>query len=113
MKYIYIAGPYSNGDPVLNVRLAIQTAERLVARGFIPFIPHLTMFWHLLLPHYINYWYEYDLAWLDKCDGLLRLPGKSKGLIKKSRSLRKKEYQYIMMYLMLVGVMRNNVHFLA
>ena len=90
MKYIYIAGPYSNGDTVLNVRLAIQSAERLVARGFVPFIPHLTMFWHLLLPHDIGYWYEYDLAWLDKCDCLLRLPGSSKGADKEVEVAKKK-----------------------
>jgi hypothetical protein len=78
-RYIYIAGPYSRGDTVLNVRNAVMAADQLMMLGFIPYIPHLTMFWHILLPHDYQFWLDYDLKWLDKCDGLLRLPGDSKG----------------------------------
>ncbi len=79
MKYIYVAGPYTGGDPVLNTRKAIEAGEQLRALGFVPFIPHLTHLWHLISPHDIDYWYEYDNEWIRKCDALLRLPGKSKG----------------------------------
>ena len=79
MKYIYVAGPYTNDDPVLNVRKAIEAGEQLIALGFVPFIPHLTHLWHLISPHDIEYWYEYDNEWIRKCDALLRLPGESKG----------------------------------
>ena len=79
MKYIYVAGPYSNGDPVINTRKAIEAGEQLRALGFVPFIPHLTHLWHLISPHGIDYWYAYDDEWLRKCDALLRLPGDSEG----------------------------------
>ena len=79
MKYIYVAGPYSNGDPVLNTRKAIEAGELLIELGFVPFIPHLTHLWHLVSPHEIDYWYDYDNEWLNKCDALLRLPGESEG----------------------------------
>lgn len=79
MSYIYIAGPYSKDDPVINTANAIKAAEILVSHGYTPYIPHLTMFWHFIIPHEIDYWYKYDLEWLDKCDCLLRLPGKSSG----------------------------------
>jgi hypothetical protein len=79
MKYIYIAGPYSKGDPVTNTGDAIRAANILAERGYIPFIPHLTLFWHLLHPHDIKFWYKYDDEWLKKCDCLLRLPGESEG----------------------------------
>ena len=79
MKYIYVAGPYTGGDPVLNVRKAIEAGEQLIALGFVPFIPHLSHLWHLVSSHDIEYWYSYDIEWLIKCDALLRLPGDSKG----------------------------------
>jgi hypothetical protein len=79
MKYIYIAGPYSKGDPVINTGEAIKAGNLLAGIGYIPFIPHLTLFWHLIYPQEIEFWYEYDMAWLKKCDGLLRLPGESQG----------------------------------
>jgi hypothetical protein len=79
MRYIYIAGPYSKGDPVINTANAIRAADHLASYGIIPFVPHLTLFWHLLSPHEIEFWYNYDIAWLSKCDGLLRLSGESPG----------------------------------
>lgn len=77
--YIYIAGPYSKGDCVTNTADVIRMADCLALHGHVPFVPHLTLFWHFLSPHDIEFWYQYDLAWLDKCDCLLRLPGESAG----------------------------------
>jgi hypothetical protein len=79
MKYVYIAAPYTKDDPVTNVGNAIKAADILAEKGYIPFIPHLTMLWHFLCPHDLQFWYDYDLAWLEKCDALLRLPGESAG----------------------------------
>lgn len=78
-KYVYIASPYTHGDVVANVRAVVLAANELVAVGFIPFLPHLSFFWHYLCPHEVEFWYQQDLAWLDKCDCLLRLPGDSPG----------------------------------
>lgn len=78
-KYVYIAGPYTKGDVVKNVRRVVLVADRLRDVGFVPFVPHLTFVWHLVSPHEIDFWYQYDLAWLEKCDCLLRLEGESSG----------------------------------
>jgi hypothetical protein len=76
---VYVAGPYSKGDTAMNVREAIITGNNLRALGFTPFIPHFTFFWHLLVPHEIDYWYAYDMEWLEQCDAVFRLPGESTG----------------------------------
>jgi len=78
-KRIYIAGPYTKGDVVVNVRAAILAGNKLAQVGYMPFIPHLNHFWHLLCPRFVEFWYQYDLAWLELCDCLLRLPGESVG----------------------------------
>ena len=78
-KYVYVAGPYSQGDVALNVRNVILAAEKLANAGMTPYVPHLSHFWHLLCPHELDFWYQFDLDWLIKCDCLVRLPGVSTG----------------------------------
>lgn len=79
---IFISGPYTNPDPCINTRKAILVGEEVMKMGHIPFIPHLNHLWHLISPHPIYFWYEYDLEWLKVCDVILRLPGESDGAIK-------------------------------
>ena len=55
-KYIYLCGPYTLGDPVLNVRAMVAAAEAVVAAGHIPFVPLLDHLWHLASPHPWEYW---------------------------------------------------------
>lgn len=78
---IYIAGPYTKGDTAKNVRRAIYAADYVTATlGHVAFCPHLTHFWHFVIPHDdINFWYKYDLEWLRCCDAILRLDGESHG----------------------------------
>jgi hypothetical protein len=77
---VYVAGPYTKGDVAVNVREAIIAGNNLRALGYTPFIPHLTHFWHLQIPHSdIEFWYQYDLEWLAVCDAVFRLPGESVG----------------------------------
>ena len=79
-KLVYVAGPYAHPDPVENTHIAIQVGERLLACGFItPFVPHLTLIWHMVKPHGVDHWYDFDLAFLARCDALLRFPGESSG----------------------------------
>jgi hypothetical protein len=78
-KYIYIAGPYTKGDTVQNVRDAIIVANVISLAGHFPFIPHLTMFWHFIYPHNYQFWLDQDIGWLLKCDYLIRLYGESSG----------------------------------
>ncbi len=76
---IYIAAPDSKGDTVINVRNAILAGDKLLEMGHIPFIPHLTHFWHYISPKPWEVWLKIDQDWLVVCDALLRLPGESKG----------------------------------
>ncbi len=76
---IYIAGPYSKGDTALNVRNAILAGDKLLEMGHIPFVPHLTHFWHYISPKPWDVWLKIDQDWLIVCDAILRLPGESKG----------------------------------
>jgi hypothetical protein len=79
MRRIYIAGPYTNGDVAINVRRAILAANDLADRGFAPFVPHLTHFWHLLIPRPYQFWLDLDMQFLSCCEALLRLSGVSLG----------------------------------
>jgi hypothetical protein len=76
---IYIAGQYTTGDPAINVKRAIDAAEEVVKLGHVPFIPHLTHFWHMIYAHEYEFWMEQDFEWLKQCQALLRLPGDSPG----------------------------------
>ena len=76
---VYVASPYTKGDVVQNIKAAIDAGEELSKAGFVPFIPHLTAFWHLQHPHSYDFWIDYDNQWLPCCDALLRLPGESEG----------------------------------
>lgn len=76
---VFISGPYTNPDPVINTRNAILAGNEVRKLGHTPFIPHLNHLWHLLCPHEIDFWYAYDLEWLALCDVIMRLPGESMG----------------------------------
>jgi hypothetical protein len=52
---------------------------KLHTRGYRVFLPHLFAFWHTIHPHAREEWIELDLAWLARCDALLRVPGESPG----------------------------------
>jgi hypothetical protein len=78
-KKVYVAAPYTIGDVGINVRWAIEAGDALLMRGFIPFIPHLSHFWHLLTPHDYETWLAFDLEWLSTCDAVFRVAGESAG----------------------------------
>ena len=85
---VYIAGPYSKGDVVVNVREAMLAWHKLRNCGFIPFCPHLNHFLHLLIPLEYEKWLLWDLEWLAVCDALLRLPGESPGADRECRAAK-------------------------
>jgi len=76
---VYIAGPYTNGDTERNIQVAIDTAEKLFALGYVPFVPHLNHYWHLRHPRSYEHWMQWCCVWLSRCDAVLRLEGESKG----------------------------------
>ena len=76
---IYIAGPYTNPDPAINVAKAMEAWHRLTDLGFIPFCPHLCHFLHIHEARPYEVWFKWSQAWIECCDIMLRLPGSSKG----------------------------------
>ncbi len=78
-RIVYISAPYSKGDVAQNVNRVIHIANKLMDMGYIPFVPHLTHFWHIITPRPYDDWMQIDLAYLGRCDALLRLSGASLG----------------------------------
>jgi hypothetical protein len=76
---IYIAGPYSTGDVAVNVHNAMAAFHELADRGFAPFCPHLSHFLHMQRERPYEFWIELDNQFLPFCQGVLRLPGESRG----------------------------------
>jgi hypothetical protein len=79
MKKVYIAGPYTKGDVAGNVRNAIHAADMVLTMGYLPFVPHLSHFWHLVSPKDYEEWLALDMEWLEVCDYFVRLEGDSRG----------------------------------
>lgn len=82
MDYVYISGPLCAGgsdDVEQNVAAAIDAAQAVLDAGAYPYVPHLTVYWHNRHPGATETWMALDLAWLQRCDAVIRLPGESKG----------------------------------
>lgn len=78
-KSVYIACPYSIGNQEEHVTNSIVTSHILADLGFIPFNPLLVHYWHIMYERSYEYWCDYTMYWLLKCNMVLRLPGESKG----------------------------------
>lgn len=83
---VYVAGPYSKGDVMENIRNAILAADKIHEAGHAPFIPHLTGFWHFLSHKPYEDWLAIDLVWLKQCHCLVRIPGESSGAYKEVKA---------------------------
>jgi hypothetical protein len=76
---VYVAGPYSSGDPQTNTDLAIDVGDAIADLGADPFIPHLSHYREARHARPYTFWIEEDLRWLRVCDALYRMDGASKG----------------------------------
>lgn len=77
---VYVAGPYSNPDPVENTHAALAVGDTFMRGGVVtPIVPHLTMTWHLVFPHPYEQWLAYDLEVMRRCDAVYRIVGPSSG----------------------------------
>src|SRR5205807_9899003 len=78
---IYVAGPYTPTSGNLhdavrkdhqNTLRAIGLGLKIIEKGHLPFIPHLTHYVHIeskaALPK--EFFQRYDLTWLEYCDAL-------------------------------------------
>jgi hypothetical protein len=79
MIKVYIASPYTIGDVAANVRFQIDIADKLMSKGYAPFVPLYSHFQHMIHPHPYTLWLIIDLEWVKVCDALLRLGGESAG----------------------------------
>jgi hypothetical protein len=57
----------------------MEAFDLLVGKGYVPFAPLLFHFQHITFPLPEEVWLELDFEWVRACDGVLRLPGESKG----------------------------------
>lgn len=89
MKHLYLAGPYTKPDPVINTHAALQLATLMFERQlFIPHVPHLTLLWHMVTPRPINFWYDLDEHHMSRCEAFMRLPGESSGADREQSAAR-------------------------
>ena len=58
---VYISGQYTQGDPAENTRLAIEAGNRVLDAGMVPFVPHLSHFWHMVTPRSYEDWMAIDI----------------------------------------------------
>ena len=71
---VYIASPYSQGDPGINVRFQLQAWDELFRSGLvIPVAPLWSHFQHVAFPRPYDDWMAYDQAIIERCcDACLR-----------------------------------------
>jgi hypothetical protein len=72
--FIYIASPYTKGDPCINARFQCATFDALLADGrVLPYAPLISHFQHTMFPRPYQDWVQYDLDIIPRFDGCLRL----------------------------------------
>lgn len=72
--WVYIASPYTKGDPAVNTRFQCEVFDRLLSSGLvIPYAPLWSHFQHVLFPRGYRDWIELDLAVIERMDACLRL----------------------------------------
>jgi hypothetical protein len=86
---VYVAGPYTRPDPCANTHRAVHVGQKLWDGGYAPFVPHLTHFWHTMIPNPYESWLAFDIEWLHACDVMLRLDGESSGADKEEEEAKK------------------------
>lgn len=70
---LYIAGYYT-ANPAHGVANAASFFNEAYDKGWLPIIPHANIVIDMLAPQTAQFWYEYDLALLKRCDALFVAP---------------------------------------
>lgn len=80
IKYVYVSGPLTRGNVFENINKAAKAGNQLMKLGFHPMVPHLVALQEMVVPDlgYEDYM-KMDLAWIERCDAVLRIPGESPG----------------------------------
>ncbi len=80
-RRIYIAGPLSadtEEEMIANSEIAQHVAYELIKKGYVPFIPHLSVYTSFRDKVDYEWWMKYCFAWLEQCDALFFI-GESPG----------------------------------
>jgi hypothetical protein len=71
---VYIASPYSKGDPAINTHFQCKIFDQLMNDGIVwPVAPLWSHFQHTLFPRPYADWVAYDAAMIPRYDACLRL----------------------------------------
>jgi hypothetical protein len=71
---VYIASPYSKGDPAINTHFQCETWNRLIDDGKVwPVAPLWSHFQDVAFPRDYHNWVDYDLALIPRYDACLRV----------------------------------------
>ena len=71
---VYIASPYTKGDPAINTRFQCEMFHKMWMDGIVtPFAPLWSHFQHILFPISYEEWVDYDNQIIPRCDALIRL----------------------------------------
>ena len=71
--WVYIASPYTKGDPGINTRFQLSMWEKLLDLGFTPIAPLWSHFQHIATPRPYTDWTQYDDELISRCDVCVRL----------------------------------------
>ena len=62
---IYVASPYTKGDPTINTHFQCRIFDQLLTDGVvIPFVPLWSHFQHCVFPRHYEDWINYDLDFI-------------------------------------------------
>jgi hypothetical protein len=78
---IFLAGPIMGAgeEQQIHVRNAIIDAGRIRDAGYVPYVPHLNIFWDMVAPQSRDWWLTMNKEWLRHVGALVRRPGPSIG----------------------------------
>jgi len=76
---VYISGPISIGNQLVNLNQSFQAHKALIDAGFAPLNPILTMLVPWANDVSRDVWMEADLPWVAASDAVFRIPGESEG----------------------------------
>ena len=71
---VYIASPYSKGDPAINTHFQCQVFDQMLNDGVVwPVAPLWSHFQHTMYPRQYQDWVAYDAAMIPRYDACVRL----------------------------------------
>lgn len=66
---VYIASPYTKGDPCVNTRFQCQVFDELLGDGLVlPYAPLISHFQHTMFPRPYDVWIKYDLDFIRRAN---------------------------------------------